>query len=522
MATGSADLAVAPHHLGTGAALDIMEAGGNAVDGAIAANAVLGVVLPDTCGIGGDLFALVHRPGDQRPFALNSSGRAGAGMDAAAIRREGHRRMPLHSPWSVTIPGCVDGWEALLARFGRMRLADILGPAIRHAGDGFEASPELCASLARVQDRLAGQESAPPLYPGGRPPEPGQSLSRPGLALTLSELAQGGREAFYAGRPGAAIGGATEGRITTTDLNRRSAEWVEPIGIDLFECQAWTIPPNSQGYLTLAAAWLLERLGVPSDPEDAGYHHAVIEAYRAVSWERDELVADPDFAPLPAQRLLDPERLGSRLERIRIDRPASWPPAHAVPGGTAYVCTADGEGMGVSLIQSNFTGIGSGLSAGDTGVFLQNRGAGFSLLPGHPNEAAPGKRPLHTLAPTLWTRRRALALLLGTRGGHQQPQLLLQVIAHLFRLGFDPAEAQALPRWTMDHDRTATTSPIRIEGGMPGVVVRRLADLGHPVEVVPDRHLPGWGPVSLIRVEDDGHRTGAADPRISTATAEAR
>jgi gamma-glutamyltranspeptidase/glutathione hydrolase len=518
--TTTGAVAVTPHHLATSAALEIITAGGNAADAAIAANAVLGMVDPTTCGVGGDLFALIHRPGRAGPEALNASGRGGTGLSAAAIRAAGHDTMPCRSPWTVTAPGCVDGWLALAALQGTLPPATLLEPAIHLGEEGFPASPDLAAALERIKGIVDGQPSAPALYPEGRPPRPGEVLRRPRLAAILRAIGAEGRDAFYRGPVADAVVEATGGVLALPDLARGQAEWVEPIGIDVYGLRAWTVPPNSQGYLAVAAAWLLEQLGPPADPGSPRFHHAVIECYRAVAWERDDLVADPAYAPLPPERLLDPQRLRPRLSAIRSDRVATWPTAAPAPGGTAYLCVVDAAGMGVSLIQSNFAGIGSGISAGDTGVWLHNRGAGFSLRPGHPNEAAPGKRPLHTLSPTLWTDGGRLALLLGTRGGHQQPQYLLQMAALLHLVGLDPAEAQARPRWHMEDGGDGARSVLVAEAGMPEDVVAGLARLGHAVARGP-RLAAGWGPVSVIAAAADGTRRGAADPRVAAARAAA-
>jgi len=519
-ARGSGPAAVTPHDLATRTAITIMESGGNAVDGAIAANAVLGVVLPTTCGIGGDLFAMIHTEGTAVPATLNASGRGGSGLDADAMTAAGLAEVPLYGQESVSVPGCVDGWEALVERFGTRPLGDLLEPAIRLAHDGFEVSVELSSALGRLRERIRGQPSAPPLYPGGNTPPPQAVISRPLLAGTLESIAGDGRAAFYEGPTADAIEQATGGIVTTDDLSRNHPDWVAPIGIEVFGTRAWTVPPNSQGYLTLAAAWLFERLGVTTDPEDPAFHHAVVECYRAVAWERDDLVADPRRAPLPADRLLDPNRLAERLDRLDSDRSASWPQPKPMSGGTAYLCTADSAGMGVSMIQSNFHGIGSGISAADTGVWLHNRGAGFTLAPGHPNRAEPGSRPLHTLAPTLWSDAGRLRLLLGTRGGHQQPQYLLQVAALLFHAGLGPETAQASPRWEMEHAGAGSASHILMEARTSAAIVSGLEQRGHTVERAPD-YLPGWGPVSIIATDVDGF-VAAADPRVTTAAAAAR
>jgi gamma-glutamyltranspeptidase/glutathione hydrolase len=506
---------VTPHALATEAAVDVLRAGGNAVDAAVAANAALGMVLPTTCGIGGDLFAIVHAPHTALPVALNASGRGGAGLNSASLRAEGHESMPLRSPWAITVPGCVDGWEALLERFGTRSLAMALERAVELGELGFEVSLELADDLERIAPIVHAAPSAPELYPAARPPPAGSELRRPGYASVLADIAQRGRAAFYEGRVARAIAAATGGRITAEDLAPPHADWVTPIGLDAFGQTIWTTPPNSQGYLTPAAAWLLERFAVSDDPGDPAFHHAVIEAYRAVAWERDELVGDPARLPIPVERLLDPDRLAPRLAEMDRDAAAPWPAPAGSPGGTAFLCVVDRAGMGVSLIQSNYTGIGSGISAGDTGVWLHNRGAGFSLEPGHHNEAAPGRRPLHTLAPTLWTRHGSLSMLLGTRGGHQQPQYLLQAAALFHIAGLEPAELQAAPRWHMD---VPSGSVLFAEARMAEDVVVGLRSRGHVLGAGP-AWSTGWGPLSLISIPSDGPRRAAADPRVSTAHA---
>jgi gamma-glutamyltranspeptidase/glutathione hydrolase len=515
---GSGGVAVAPHRLATSAAVEVMRRGGNAADGAVAANAVLGMVLPTTCGIGGDLFAVVHRPGDERPAVLNASGRGGSGLDAEELRSSGLTTIPIGHPASITVPGCVDGWEALVERFGTRSLADLLATAIALGEDGFEVSTELAQDLRRIEDRIRSQASAAALYPGGAPPPEGAEIRRVDLARTLERIALDGRGAFYEGPVAATVAAATGGILTVEDLSANHPDWVEPVGADVFGLEAWTVPPNSQGYLTIAALMLVEALDPPADPDDPGFHHTVIEAYRAVAWERDDLVADPGRAPLEPTRLLDPERVLARATRISQERVASWPEAGPAPGGTAFLCVVDGDGMAVSLIQSNFHGIGSGISAGDTGVFLHDRGGGFCLIPGHPNEAASGRRPLHTLSPTLWTRAGQAVMTLGTRGGHQQPQYLAQMASLMLHVGLEPEVAQTAARWHTDQAGERSGSHLVVEARMPEEVVAGLTRRGHVIDRGPD-FPQGWGPVSVILLDDDGQRAAAADPRVSTASA---
>lgn len=493
-----------------------MERGGNAVDAAIAANAVQGVVAPDTCGVGGDLFALIHRPGDTQPLCLNASGRAGSGVSAATLRAT-HSTLPYRHPWTITVPGCVAGWAELAERHGNVPLSTSLGPAIELATNGFPVSPELADSLGRLADMIGGQDSARALYPDGAVPQAGVTIRRLDLARTLTAIADAGPATFYQGDVAEAIAAATEGGVTANDLAGVAVDWVSPIGIEVFGHKGWTVPPNTQGYLTLAALWLFERMVPPKNPADPGYVHAAIEAYRAVAWERDHLVSDPNSAPLPAHELLSPSRLTARLNTLSMDSVARWPAPAPAPGGTAYLCTRDDVGVGVSLIQSNFAGIGAGISANGTGVFLQNRGAGFTLEEGHPNELMPGRRPLHTLSPTIWTKGDTLRLLLGTRGGQYQPQLLVQLAAHLLYSDAPRALSQPLPRWQVDGWGPGASPLVRIEERTPQSIFDGLAARGHAVEKVADWN-PGWGPVSVIGVDEE-EVFASVDPRVSTTAA---
>lgn len=508
---------VAPHYLAAQTALAIMDKGGNAADAAIAANATLTVVAPHTCGIGGDLFALVYSPGETRPNALNASGRAGSGATGTAARAAGLDHLPTRSPWAVTVPGCVDGWEALAARYASLPLTELLDPAIQLAHEGFPVSPELSAELTRCAGLLHGQQAAIDFYPSGMPPRPGEVVRRPSLGATLAAIATFGRTAFYSGDVGSQIITATAGLLRPSDLEVQQADWVDPISLDVMGWTGWTIPPNSQGYLTLAAAWIFEHLDPPRDAGDPLFTHAAIEAFRAVAWERDHVVSDPASAPHPSTWLLDQTRLAARLNHISLTGRAEWPAPQAAPGGTTYLCVQDDQGMGVSLIQSNFHGFGSGIGVDDAGFLLHDRGSGFSLVPGHANEIGPGKRPLHTLAPSLWTEAGSVAMLLGTRGGDFQPQLLLQLLAHIRWSGDDAATAQSRPRWTTREWRRRGCTGISHEPHLPTAVAEELARLGHQPCAESD-WMSGWGPAAAIINESD-NLIGAADPRVASTAA---
>ncbi len=275
------------------------------------------------------------------------------------------------------------------------------------------------------------------------------------------------------------------------------------------------MPPNSQGYLTLATLKIFELLEPPEDPGDPLFHHALIEAYRSIASESDHYVSDPTTAK-PVDFLLAPGRLADRADHISMEHTTHWPTRSYAPGGTAFLATRDSSGLGVSFIQSNFWGIGSGFSAGDTGIFLHNRGAGFNLVPGHRNELSPGRRPLHTLAPTIWTHNGSTALILGTRGGQFQPQIIAQVAASLLYAGLSPAEAQAAPRWQFEEDGPGEEPTLNLEPLLYETNGNSLSVLGHPVQRY-EKSTEGWGPVALI--DERNRLVAAADPRVSTATA---
>jgi gamma-glutamyltranspeptidase/glutathione hydrolase len=515
-AQGFAGVVASPHHLTSLAAMAVLEQGGNAVDAAIAANAVQGTVAPETCGIGGDLFALVWNPGNTEPAALNASGWAGSNASAERLRAEGHTEIPDDHRASVSIPGAVAGWYALAERFGTRSVGELLDHAIAHATEGFAASGEYSRAVDAKRPELSTSAAGRELIAGADEMMQGYRVRRPALASTLERIALNGPGAFYEGPVAADISTATGGMVTTDDLAGYLPDWVVPVGKEVFGGHAWTIGPNSQGYLTLATLRILEMVSDGFDPADPESHHHLIEAYRSVAQERDDLVTDARFAPMTGDELLADDRLaaiaggiGPTAGRYRSPSPK--------PGGTAYLCAVDSDGLAVSLIQSNFHGLGSLIGTTDSGFLLHNRGAGACLEPGHPNELSPGKRPLHTLSPTIWSTDGSLRMVLGTRGGHQQPQLLAQVAAHL-SAGDAPWVAQARPRWSTETLAPGTESKLRLESAFDPSIVADLEARGHQIELI-DGYTGGWGPISMILVEPTGLRTAAADPRVDTSSA---
>lgn len=500
--------------LASSAGVGVLRAGGSAADAAVAASAVLAVTTQHMCGMGGDLFALVHTPGDSEPTALNASGRAGAGADAERLRADGHTDMPASMDIrAVPVPGCVDGWVALHERYGRMSLADVLEPARAYAADGFPPAPTLVASSALIRN-LAGADDYRDI---------GALIRRPGVARALEAIAKGGRAAFYEGEFGEGLLRLGAGEYTTDDLARPNADWVEPLRIEAWGRVLWTIPPNSQGYLTLAAAWIAAGLDVPEDPDDPQWAHLTVEAARQAGFDRlDVLHEHADGAALLAEARLAPRR-------------ADIEPNQAVPlgdpapraGGTMYLCAVDGDRMGVSLIQSNASGFGCGLVEPNTRIFLQNRGIGFSLEPGHPAEYGPGRRPPHTLSPALVTNPDgSLDRVIGTMGGDSQPQILLQLLARQLHNRQSPAHAIGSGRWALaDPDGGAGFSTwrrhgrvvVNVEGNAPHAWVDGLRARGHTVHQT-DAFAHGYGHAHVIVNEGD-RLAAAADPRALVSSA---
>jgi gamma-glutamyltranspeptidase/glutathione hydrolase len=498
-------------HLASEAGVALLRSAGSAADAAIAASAVLAVTTQHMCGMGGDLFALVHH-GPGAPAALVAAGRAGSGADAAALRAEGHRAIPPYRDVrAATVPGCVDGWLALHERFGRAPLTEVLAAAEAYARDGFPASPLLARSAPLVAG-VSGNDD----YPTDGSLRAGDRVQRPKVASLLSVVASGDRHAFYQGDFGQGLVELGAGLYSPADLAVPLAEWPDPLRLDAWGHELWTVPPPSQGYLTLAAAWMADGLELPTDPKDAGWAHLLSEAARQAGYDRPAVLhegADGDA-------LLHPDRLRPRRDAIDPERRGSAS-APSGSGDTIYLCAVDGDGMGVSLIQSNAAGWGCHLVVPGTGVFLHNRGIGFSLEAGHPAELAPGRRPPHTLAPALVTHDGALHAVVGTMGGDTQPQVVLQLLARLLHGRQSPGTAVRSPRWALgaggfdvwEADDPATA----IEWDAPASWETGLADRGH--HVVRADQTANFGHAHVIVRSPDGMLAGAADPRALSGAA---
>ncbi len=484
----------------------MLAGGGNAVDAAIATNAVMAVVGPQLCGLGGDLFALVNVDGTTH--ALNASGRAGSGANPGELRAQGFTAMPFHHDLrSVTVPGCVDGWLALHERFATMPLADLMQPAYEFASAGVLPSDPLVRAASRL---------TPPSLPTLIRARANVNLELPGVARTLRAITEFGRSGFYQGEFGAGLVELGRGLFSTADLERSQADWVTPLSASVFGVELHTMPPNSQGYLTLGAALLAAEADLPADPDDPLWAHLLIECATAAGFDRPAVLHEhADGVALLAS-------IAARAGRINRDRSQRrTPPTRA--GDTTYLCVVDQAGMGVSLIQSNAAGFGSLLAEPNTGINLHNRGIGFSLEVGHPAELGPGRRPPHTLSPALATRDGRLAAVLGTMGGDAQPQILLQLAARLFFSGESPAEAIHAGRWALAGPTTGFDTwsdagvVVEIEGQAPTTWDAALSQLGHRVARTPS-YDEGFGHAHAIVIDPGGSVSGCADPRTGVGS----
>ncbi len=487
----------------------ILAAGGNAVDAAVAASAALAVTTQHMCGMGGDLWALIHLPGSDTPIALNASGRAGSGSDAAALRAEGHATMPFRSDIrSTPVPGCVDGWATLVETHGRLSLADVLAPAIELAANGFPTSPLLATMLGGIAD-VDGNDD---YFPDGQAARSGQRLTRPGLARSLQAIADEGRSGWYQGEFGAGLRALAPELFSEADLARSQADFVTPIVTDAFDHQLWTVPPNSQGYLALAGARIADGLDLPDDPTDPLWAHLLVEASKQAAFDRPAVL----FEGADGADLVSEARMGPRRALISNDQATAVAPPVA-GGGTIYLCTADGDGMGVSLIQSNAAGFGVHLAVPEVGVFLQNRGIGFSLTEGHPAELGPGRRPPSTLSPAVATKDGALRTVFGAMGGDGQPQVVLQMAARLLRNDQGVGKTLTDQRFTLTvpnavgFDTWAKSDGIAVAIESGSGWGEGLAARGHDVIERP------WGEgmfghAHMIEMRGD-HMAGVADPR---------
>ncbi len=503
-------MAATSHPLATLTAVETLKRGGNAIDAAITATALLCVVEPAMTGIGGDCFALIHKPGTGL-IALNGSGRAPAKATPEWFTSKGVKSIEVTSPHSVTIPGAVDAWAKLLADHGTITLAQALEPAIDAAVNGFAVQPRVSHDWAGLAAKIALNDGAKQhLLKDGRTPRAGEIMRFPALGETLKLIARDGRDAFYLGSVAAdiandlkALGGAHE----ASDFVNQACDYVVPISVPYKGVELHELPPNNQGIVALMILKIIEHLGpLGDDPGSPERYHVLMEAARIAYAARDIFVADPAMADVPVAHMLSDAF--ARTLATRIDRRTRLADLGPIPQpqgtDTTYLTVTDKTGMVVSFINSLFAGFGSGIVTRRTGVVLQNRGCGFVLTPGHRNCIAPGKRPMHTLVPAIATKAGRPWLSFGVMGGAYQPLGHVQVMTNRLDYALDTQEAVDFPRMFFEDGK------LQVEATIPLSTRTALSAMGH---VVSQRGDP-WGGAQLIEFDHaNGTVIGASDPR---------
>jgi len=512
--------------LAAAAGLDILKAGGSAVDAAIAVNACLGLMEPTACGLGGDLFAIVWDPASGRLEGLNASGRAPRAISIAEVPPEPDRTIPLHSPFAWSSPGAVEGWFALHERYGRLPLGQVLAPAIGYAEEGFPLSPVIANEWYwGCESHKARPGFAEVFMPRGAAPREGEIFRNPALARTLRDVAALGPGFTRRGRFAEAIcafSRANGGFFGPEDFEDNDPTWVAPVSSSYRGYDVWELPPNTQGIAALQLLNILEQFDLAAiGRNSADFWHLMVEAKKLAYADRARFYADPAFASVPVAELISKDYARGRAALIDMTRAAAevghGDPAALNRKETTYLCTADREGLMVSLIQSNYTGFGSGYAVPELGIGLQNRGSLFALDPSHPNCLQPGKRPFQTIIPAFVTKDGAPLIAFGLMGGDMQPQGHAQVVVNLVDFGMNLQEAGDAPRFrhTGSSEPTGTTmtggGSLRLEPGVSPEIVEELRRRGHAIARQPVGQYGGYQ--AIWRDPASGVYAGATESR---------
>jgi len=491
---GQHGMVATSHPLATQIGLDILKKGGSAVDAAIAANAALGLMEPTGCGIGGDLFAIVWDAKTGKLYGLNASGRSPVSLSLDYFRQQKLDKIPSFGPLPVSVPGCVDGWFELHKRFGKLPVSDVLMPAVEYAEKGFPVTELVAYYLGRSVVNLGSRfPNVMETYTldGKTIPTKGDIFRNPGLANTYRQLISGGRDAFYKGdiaRTIAAFMKEQGGFLSYEDLATHHAEWVEPVSANYRGYDVWELPPNGQGIAALQMLNILEGYDFSQIPFGSAKHiHLFTEAKKLAFEDRARYYTDMEFAKVPVQELISETYAAERRKLIDENRAGAFKAGDPMDGGTIYLTVADKDGNMVSLIQSNYRGLGSGMVPPGLGFMLQDRGELFSLEDGHPNIYAPGKRPFHTIIPCFITKNGLPFVSFGVMGGDFQPMGHVQIVMNLVDFGMNLQEAGDAPRISHSGstDPTGGNHPgkgeIQLESGFSYEVVRELMNMGHKV-----------------------------------------
>lgn len=485
-------MAATSQPLATQVALDILKSGGNAIDAAIAANALLGLVEPTGNGMGGDLFAIIWDAKTEKLYGLNASGRSPYDLTLDYFLENGYKKIPSHGPLPVSVPGAVDGWFEMHKKFGSMKMKDILQPAINYANNGFPVTELIAYYWSRSGSlaRFSGFKET--FMPNGKAPAKGEIFKNPRLAKTFEILAKGGRDAFYKGEIAEKIVSYVKeqgGFLSMRDFEDHHSDWVEPISVNYRGYDVWELPPNGQGTAALQMLNILENydiasMGFGSDE----YMHLFIEAKKLAFEDRAKYYSDMDFNDIPVKALISKEYAKERMALIKDRSARSYPAGELEMGNTIYLTVADAEGNMVSLIQSNYRGMGSGMTPGDLGFILQDRGELFSLDKDHMNVYEPHKRPFHTIIPAFITKDGKPFVSFGLMGGAMQPQGHAQIVINLVDFGMNLQEAGDAPRIRHDGSSQPTGEImtnggiVNLESGFSFETLNALMSRGHKIQ----------------------------------------
>jgi len=515
-------MAATSQPLATQIALDILKQGGNAVDAAIAANAALGLMEPTGNGIGGDLFAIIWDAKTQKLYGLNASGRSPESLTLDYFKENGYEKIPAFGPLPVSVPGCVDGWFEMHKKFGSLEMTEILKPAISYAREGFPVSELIAFYWNGNAKRLAEFPGFKEVYmPNGSAPQKGEIFKNPYLASTLEKIAKGGRDVFYKGEIANKIDEYMKeqgGFLSYDDLASHKSEWVEPISANYRGYDVWELPPNGQGTAALQILNILEGYDISAMGfGSTEYIHTFTEAKKLAFEDRAKYYSDPDFNDLPVQELISKEYANERRNLINPNRAArNYPAGELEQGNTIYLTVTDKYGNMVSLIQSNYRGMGSGMTPGKLGFVLQDRGELFSLDENHMNRYEPGKRPFHTIIPAFITKNGKPFMSFGVMGGSMQPQGHAQIVVNMLDFGMNLQEAGDAPRLRHGGSSQPTGEImndggiLQLETGIDYEVIRELIKKGHQIKF----SLGGYGGYQAIMYDaENGVYYGASESR---------
>jgi len=464
--------------LASAAGLEVMMKGGNAVDAAVAASAVLGVVEPFACGIGGDSFAIYWDAKKSELVGLNGSGRSAASLDVEGMKaKTGYTELPLTGVHTITVPGAVDAWDAMLKRYGTMTLKELLQPAIRYAREGFPVTDIIAQQWKMNAATLVTEEAQRVFLNDGKPPEPGDIFTIPDLADSLELIANEGKEAFYEGKLAKQMCKCIKdlsGYLTEEDFKNHKSDWVQPLSTNYKGYEVYELPPNGQGAMVLEMLNILEGYDMKSlGHNSAEYMHLIIEAKKAAFSDRANYIADPDFADLPTEKIISKEYAGERRKIIDPNRASEMKDWDWTSSNTAYLSVVDPDGNALSFITSVFCEFGSGVVPEATGIIMQNRGALFTLEDGHFNCLEPAKRPLHTIIPAMVLKDGKPWFCFGVMGGDMQPAGHVQVLLNIIEFGMDAQEAGEAAR--VCH----TAEGVALEQAVQWKERLKLIEIGH-------------------------------------------